>query len=187
MNEHQFVTVFYRYNRFAPAIILLYVLAFGAFFYISMDLSPWVTVVGFLALIFPPIYGAIRKKSLFNLRTWDERRLTFTPEFIQVGEVKYPITDIRMALHINGFEGFAYSRKNKWIARNSIYGDQNYLSFRVDKKVQDFQFYIKNYKAYVSLYDVIDQWKKKGVKLVLKESFSFEFVRDQVLRFAGKI
>lgn len=152
-----------------------------------MSLSAWVTGIGFAVLIFPPVFGAIRKKSLFSLRNWDERKLILTPDHIQVGEVKYPIADLRIALHVHGFEGFSYSKNNKWISRNSIYGDQNYLSFRLNKKVQDFQFYLSNYSAYNSLYEVIRHWKERGVPLVLKESFEFGFVRDQVLRFAGKI
>ena len=187
MNTNQLITVFYRYNRFAPVIIVLYVLVFGAFFYMSMDMKPWVTVIGFAVLIFPPLYGAIRKKSLFSLRTWDERKLILTPDHIQVGEVKYPIADLRIALQVHGFDGFAYSKNNKWITRNSIYGDQNYLSFRLNKKVEDFQFYLKDYNAYIALYEVIKEWKNQKIPLVLKESFEFDFVRDQVLRFAGKI
>ena len=183
MSDHQLTTVFYRYNRFAPVIIILYVLVFGAFFYMSMGMPAYVTGIGFVILILPPIIGAIRKKSFFNLRSWDQRKLTFHPSYIQVGEQQFPTAGLKIALHIHGFEGFAYSKNNKWITRNSIYGDQNYLSFRQEKKVQDFQFYLRDYKAYESLCNVTEAWKSSGVTLVVKEQFKREFVREQVKRF----
>ena len=186
MSNQQFTTVFYRYNRYALVIIILYVLVFGAFFYISMKMPPYVTGVGFAVLILPPIIGAVRKKSIFSLRTWDKRKLTFTPDFVKVGEQQFRVANLKIALYVNGFEGFAYSRNNKWITRNTIYGDRNYLSFRTEKAVEDFQFYLHDYKAYQALYEVIEVWKSNGVKIVVKEAFPPQFVRDQVSRFAGK-
>jgi hypothetical protein len=162
------------------------VLVFGAFFYISMKMPPYVTGIGFAVLIMPPIIGAVRKKSLFSLRTWDQRKLIFTPEYIKIGEKQFRVSDLKIALYVNGFEGFAYSKNNKWISRNTIYGDRNYLSFRNEKGVEDFQFYLHDYKAYQSLYEVVEGWKSNGVKLVVKEAFTQQFVKDQVNQFAGK-
>jgi hypothetical protein len=186
VSNQQFTTVFYRYSRYALVIIILYVLVFGAFFYISMKMPPYVTGIGFALLILPPIVSAVRKKSIFSLRTWDQRKLTLTPTHIQVGDKQFQVKDLKIALFVNGFEGFSYSRNNKWITRNSIYGDRNYLSFRSEKSVEDFQFYLHDYKAYLALYEVLEAWKKNEVKVVVKESFSQQFVRDQVNRFAGK-
>jgi hypothetical protein len=182
MSEPQLTTVFYRYNRYAPVIILLYVAAFVTFFFISLSLSPIISAVGFLLLILPPIYGAIRKKSIFSLRRIDERRLTLTPTHIQVGDVQFDVSDLKIALYIGGFEDFRYSKNNKWITQNSIYGDQNHLSFRTAKGVENFQFYLRDYKAYQSLCAVADAWKSAGVKVAVKEQFTREFVRDQVNR-----
>ena len=186
MSDKQFTTVFYRYNRYALVIIILYVLVFGAFFYISMRMPPYVTGIGFAVLILPPIIGAVRKKSIFSLRTWDKRKLTFTPTHIKVGDREYRVINLKIALFVNGFEGFAYSRNNKWITRNTIYGDRNYLSFRTEKTVEDFQFYLHDYKAYLALYEVINAWKDSEMKLVVKEAFPQQFVKDQVNKFAGK-
>jgi hypothetical protein len=186
VSNAQFTTVFYKYNRYALVIIILYVLVFGVFFYISMKMPPYVTGIGFAVLILPPIIGAIRKKSIFSLRTWDKRKLVLTPTQVQVGEQQFAVKDLKIALFVSGFEGFSYSKNNKWITRNSIYGDRNYLSFRREKSVEDFQFYLRDYKAYLALYEVLEAWKKTEVKVVVKESFSPQFVRDQVNRFAGK-
>jgi hypothetical protein len=120
------------------------------------------------------------------LRRWDERKLTCTPTHVKVGEKQYDVADLKIALFVNGFEGFSYSKNNKWITRNSIYGDRNYLSFRSEKAVEDYQFYLHDYKAYLALYEVVEAWKSNGVKLVVKEAFTPQFVRDQVNRFAGK-
>ena len=157
MSDQQFITIFYKYNRYALVIIILYVLVFGAFFYISMKMSHYISAVGFIVLILPPIIGAVRKKSIFSLRTWDTRRLVLTPAHIKVGEQEFSVSNLKIAIYVNGFEGFSYNRKNRnrWIARNSIYGDGNYLSFRSEKSVEDFQFYLKDYKAYLALYEVL--------------------------------
>lgn len=185
MENKQLITVFYRYNRFAPVIILLYVAVFVVFFFMSRDLPSYVQMIGFGVLVLPPVVGAIGKKSFFNLRTWDERKLTLHREYILVGEVKYPVANLKIALHIHGFDGFAYSKNNKWISRNTIYGDQNYISFKSDKKVEDFQFFLKDFKAYEAVCDVAEAWKADGVTVVVKEQFKRAFVRDQVQRFVG--
>lgn len=185
MNSNQLTTVFYKYNRFAPVIIILYVLVFVVFFFISRDLPGYVSLIGFAVLILPPIIGAIRKKSFFNLRSWDERKLTLTPTAIQVGDQQFAVAELKIALHIHGFEGFSYSKNNKWITRNSIYGDQNYLSFKLGKQVEDYQFFLRDYNAYEALCNVAAAWKSSGVILVVKEQFKREFVRDQMQRFVG--
>ena len=136
-NTQQLSVVFYRYNRYSLVIILLYVLIFVSFFYYSTKMPAWVGGAGFVILIFPAIYGAIRKKSVFSLRRIDERKLTFTPTHISIGERQYAVEDLKIALYIGGFENFSYSRNNKWITRNTIYGDQNHLSFKINKKVED--------------------------------------------------
>lgn len=166
-------------------IIALYVIVFVVFFFLSRDWPSYVQLTGFGILVLPPILGAIRKKSFFNLRSWDERKLTLNREYIQVGEVQYPVKELKIALHIHGFDGFAYSKNNKWISRNTIYGDQNYISFKRDKKVEDFQFFLKDFKAYEALCDVAEAWKADGVTVVIKEQFNRKFVRDQVQRFVG--
>ena len=183
--KDQVTTVFYRYNRFAPVIIVLYVVVFVVFFFVSRDFPAYVQLIGFAVLVLPPILGAIRKKSFFNLRTWDERKLTFHRDYIQVGEVQYPVKELKIALQIFGFDGFAYSKNNRWISRNTIYGDQNYISFKREKKVEDYQFFLKDYKAYVALCEVAEAWKADGVTIVVKEQFDRAFVRDQVQRFVG--
>jgi hypothetical protein len=96
--------------------------------------------------------------------------------------VQFDVSDLKIALYIGGFEDFRYSKNNKWITQNSIYGDQNHLSFRTAKGVEDFQFYLRDYKAYQSLCAVADAWKSAGVKVAVKEQFTREFVRDQVNR-----
>lgn len=184
MSEPRLTTIFYRYNRYAPVIIVLYIVVFVSFFYISRGLPQYVSVIGVVLLIFPPIYGAIRKNSIFSLRRVDERRLTITPTHIQVGEQQYAVGELRIALYIGGFEDFKYSKNNKWITQNSIYGDQNHLSFRTAKGVEDFQFYLRDYKSYQSLCAVADAWKLSGVSLVVKEQFTREFIRDHVNRRA---
>lgn len=186
-NSQQLTTIFYRYNRFAPVIILLYVVVFVSFFFVSRGLPAYVGGIGFAVLILPPIYVAIRKKSKFSLRRIDERKLTLTPTYIQIGDRQYPVAALKIALYIGGFENFRYSKNNKWITQNSIYGDQNYLSFRVEKKVDDYQFFLRDYKAYEDICAVADAWKQAGVSIVIKEQFTRAFVREHVNRSMGKI
>lgn len=180
MSEPQLTTLFYRYNRFAPVIIVLYVVVFVTFFFISRGMPAYATGIGFAILIVPPIYGAIRKKSFFSLRRIDDRRLILTATHIKVGELEWLVSELKIALYIGGFENFKYSKNNKWITQNSIYGDQNHLSFRAGKKVEDFQFFLRDYKSYEALCAVTDAWKTAGNSLVVKEQFTRDFVRRHV-------
>ena len=109
MSDPRLTTIFYRYNRYAPVIIILYIVVFVSFFYISRGLPQYVSLIGVVLLIFPPIYGAIKKNSIFSLRRVDERRLTITPTHIQIGDQQYAVAELRIALYIGGFEDFKYS------------------------------------------------------------------------------
>lgn len=186
MSEPQLTTIFYRYNRFAPVIIVVYVVLFVSFFFISRDMPAYVSAIGFAILIFPAIFGAIRKKSIFSLRRIDDRRLILNATHIKVGDQQYLVSDLKIALYIGGFENFKYSKNNKWITQNSIYGDQNHLSFRVGKNVEDFQFFLRDYKSYEALCTVTDAWKSAGNSLVVKEQFTREFVRKHVQQLGLK-
>ena len=173
-------TIFYKYNRYALVIVILYVLVFGAFLYFTPRLPRYVTIAGFAILILPPIIAAIRNKSRFTIRRVDERRLILTPTHIQIGEAQYPVAGLKIALYIAGFDNFKYSKRNKWITQNTIDGDQNHLSFKVNGKVEDLQFFLRDFKAYENLCSVVDGWLTGGISIVVKEQFKRDFVREHV-------
>ena len=177
-------TIFYKYNRYALVIIILYVLVFVTFFYFTTRMPMYATVTGFAVFILPPIIAAIRNRSVFTIRRVDERRLTLTPAHIQIGDMQLAVADLKIALYIGGFDNFKYSKRRKWITQNTIDGDQNHLSFKLNGKVEDLQFFLRDYKSYESLCSVVDAWLSAGVPVVIKEQFKRDFVRKQVEEYS---
>jgi hypothetical protein len=180
-------TIFYKYNRYALVIIILYVLVFVTFFYYTTRMPMYATVTGFAILILPPIIAAIRNKSVFTIRRVDERRLTLTPAHIQIGDMQLAVADLKIALYIGGFDNFKYSKRRKWITQNTIDGDQNHLSVKLNGKVEDLQFFLRDYKSYESLCSVVDAWLSAGISIVIKEQFKRDFVRKQVEEYSKPI
>jgi hypothetical protein len=64
----------------------------------------------------------------------------------------------------------------------AAYGVNNELLFTCKGVAYDHEFHLRNYHDYSILCRLIDEWKAAGVKIVVKESFTREFVEKQQAR-----
>lgn len=182
MSQHQLATVFYKYKSFASGKLILYAAFAIGFFFIASG-NTFLMVIWAVFLIVPPMIAAIRQKSFFSLRAWDDRKLTITPDYVQVGDVKYEFEGIEtIAIYLGGFYGFGYGRRSRsnpnGIGR--VNGDDTVLAFRYKGATQSYQFFLRDFDSYVAICHIIDEWKKSGKSFVLKEQFSRDYIREQI-------
>ena len=131
----------------------------------------------------PLVYGAISKKTIFNFRALDNRQLALSSSYIKVGREKYPIKEVDIELHVNAYDGFIYRiRREGLLTPQAAYGVNNELLFTCKGVRYDHEFHLRNYNDYTTLYRLIDEWKAAGVTIVVKESFTREFVEKQYAR-----
>ncbi|WP_207511997.1 hypothetical protein [Longitalea luteola] len=184
MPETVLTTVIYKYNPYARFIVVLYIVSMLVLCALVSEVIPMYIV--WLALCFwamPLVYGAISQKTVFNFRTIDNRRLTFTAAYIQVGHQKYSIRDIKIDLHINAYDGFIYHIRREGLLKPQItYGDNNALVIYCNGVVYDFDFHLPDYDGYTILCTLVDQWRAAGAQLTVKETFTREFVNKQQAR-----
>jgi hypothetical protein len=181
MRETELTTLIYKYNPYARFFVVLYILGTYFICLFTRDLLPMYMIWMALCIwTIPLVYAGISKKTVFNFRALDTRQLTFSPSFIKVGKQQYPIMDLVLELHINAYDGFIYRiRREGLLTPQTTYGINNVLFFQYKGVAYDFEFHLRDHTDYATLYQVIDQWKAAGVQVIVKESFTREFVNKQ--------
>lgn len=180
--EHKLTTVFYRYKRFAGGKLILYAVGAVGLFFVARHNTFFLALWAVL-LIIPPVLIAIRRKSFFSPRVWDDRKLTITADYIQVGVEKYEFTNVEtVAIYLGGFYGFRYGQRQRRDRNdgNDAPGDDNVLAFRHKGVTQSYQFFLRDFNSYAAICHIIDAWKNSGKSFVLKEQFSRDYIREQI-------
>jgi hypothetical protein len=135
----------------------------------------------------PLVYAGVSKKTVFNFRSLDSRLLTLSSSAIRVGRERFPIRDTSIELQINAYEGFVYRIRHEGLLQpQATYGVNNVLLFTCKGTTYDFEFYLRDHNDYSTLCQLVDQWKQAGVKIMVKEAFTREFVDKQYLRMSRK-
>jgi hypothetical protein len=183
MANYKLTTVFYKYKRFAGGWIVIYALLVIVLFFLAKGNTLLVMLLVAVMLV-PPLIVALRKKSIFTLRSWDDRKLTLTPDYIQVGDEQYAFADVQaVAIYLGGYKGLYEERwRNRWgtkLGKGSVVGDNNVLAFRYQGKAQSYEFFLSSYDSYAAICHIIGKWKESGKSLVLKEQFSRDHIKQQ--------
>ncbi|HEX6427778.1 MAG TPA: hypothetical protein VF008_08840 [Niastella sp.] len=184
MRETELTTLIYKYNPYARFFVVLYILSTYFICLFTRDLLPMYII--WLALCIwtiPLVYAGISKKTVFNFRALDTRQLTMSASYIKVGKEKYPIGEVVIELHINAYDGFVYRiLREGLLTPQATYGVNNELLFTYKGVKYDHEFHLRDHTDYTTLCQLIDQWKQTGVKLIVKEAFTREFVDKQYAR-----
>ena len=188
MRETELTTLIYKYNPYARFLVVLYIISM---FFICLFTSDWLPMyIIWLALCLwaiPLVYAAVSKKTVFNFRALDSRFLTLSQSFIKVGKQQFPIQDITIELHVNAYDGFMYRiRREGLLTPQTTYGVNNVLLFTYQGVTYDYEFHLRNYADYTMLCELTNRWQGAGVKLILKEAFTREFVNKQYARLMKK-
>jgi hypothetical protein len=188
MRETELTTLIYKYNPYARFLLVLYVMSM---FFICLFISDWLPMyVIWLALCLwaiPLVYAAVSKKTVFNFRALDSRLLTLSQSFIKVGKQQFPINDITVELHVNAYDDFIYRIRSEGVLTpQATYGINNVLLITYKGVTHDHEFHLRNHDDYTRLCELTDKWQAAGVKLILKEAFTREFVNKQYVRLNKK-
>ena len=188
MRETELTTLIYKYNPYARFLVVLYIISM---FFICLLTSDWLPMyIIWLALCLwaiPLVYAAVSKKTVFNFRAIDSRFLTMSQSFIKVGKQKFPIQDITIELHIQSYDNFIYRiRREGLLIPQTAYGINNVLLVTYKGVTYDYEFHLRNYADYSTLYELTDRWQSAGVKLIFNAAFTREFVNKQYARLMKK-
>jgi hypothetical protein len=168
-------------------VLVLFILASCA---LIMYLEKTWAVIFFVALLFGlPVYAGFRN-TVFSFRALDKRLLRFDREGIQVGDEFFRIHDLSaVILHVDSFYGFRSAARSTLIpgSRETLYGDQNQISFRFYRKHHQYRFLLGNGRAYLALYVLMASWRKRGVKIVLTETFPYDVVLAEIRKAEEEI
>jgi hypothetical protein len=181
MQETVLTTLIYKYNPYARFWVVLYIVSFFLISVFTFDQLPmYIVSLALCIWSMPLVYAGISKKTVFNFRALDSRLLTLSQSFIKVGGKRYPTRDLLIEIHLNAYDGFIYRiRREGLLTRQLTYGVNNELFFTCEGVRYDHEFHLRDYKDYTTLCQLIDQWKAAGVRLIVKESFTREFVDKQ--------
>jgi Ca2+/Na+ antiporter len=176
-------TTVYKYKRSAPWMLVLVVLATGLFFYYSSALSPLINLLGIVLLIFFAVYAVLRPKSIFSLRSVDDRKLEITPDELIWGTLRMPIHDVeKLDLYIFAFDTFKHLGTGLIGSKTTVteYGDRNTIAFIYRGVKYDLIFYLGTFNHYEILIKIIQRWREKGIEFSARSAFEDSYIREQV-------
>jgi len=177
-------TLLYKYNPYARFILCLYASFILVLYMFTCDkVPPYLINLGLCVMLMPLVYGAISKKTIFNFRAWDNRPLTLASSYIQIGKQQFNVADLKIELHVHAYDGFLFRvRRKGLLIPQSTYGDNNVLNFQYQGQHYDVEFLLRDYDSYITLIQLIEEWKALGVPITVKEIFNRDFVRKQYAR-----
>ena len=97
----------------------------------------------------------------------------------------YPIEEIEAAvLYLEAFRGFKYrDRITTGRTNTTSDGDNNKISFRVQKEVLDFTFQLDYFSEYWSLKRWMTLWAERGINVYVEKVFEDDFIIQEMTNF----
>jgi hypothetical protein len=184
MRETILSTLIYKYNPYARFLVVLYIVSMLLIFVFACEIIPMYILWMVLCIwAIPLVYAGISKKTVFNFRSIDKRLLILSPRFIKIGKEQYPVKEVSVDLQINAYDGFIYRiRQAGLLQAQTAHGNNNVLLFTYKGVTYDNEFHLSNYSSYLTLCELVDQWRAAGVHITVKETFTREFVSKQYER-----
>jgi hypothetical protein len=187
-SAQQFITTLvYQYKRYAPWMLVGYCLMILGFFILSA-LLPTTAVIIYCAVLFAlPVYAAIYPKSVFSVRSWDDRKLCIGAENISWEGRDMPVGELEnLEIYIFAFDDFKH-REDGFNGRQHEAiepGDENKLDFDFQGKSFDFTFFLSDYAQYTDLLQIIENWEHAGYAYHARAAFEPEYIARE-MRFFG--
>jgi Ca2+/Na+ antiporter len=179
-------TTVYKYKRAAPWMVVLIALSTVLFFLFSNSTYPFMSVIGIVLLFLIAIYAALRPKSIFSLRSVDERKLVLTPEEIIWGTWRMGIHEVdNLEIYIHSFDSFKHSgtRNKRTMEYSTEYGDRNSIAFVYCGIKYNLTFYLGTFIHYDTIFHIMQSWREKGIEFSARSAFSDSYIREHVKHF----
>lgn len=164
----------------------LMVLGTVLFFFFSSALPAYVNLIGIALLIFLAIYAVLRPRSIFSIRSVDDRKLELTPDELIWGTLRIPIGEVeKLDVYIFAFDTFKHHTTSLMGRKATVteYGDKNTLAFTYRGVTYDLIFYLGTFKHYDVLVRIIQSWRQKGIDFSARSAFEDSYIREQVKKF----
>jgi len=184
MQETVLSTLIYKYNPYARFLVVLYIVSMLLLCLFTCDIIPLYIIWTALCIwAIPLVYAGISKKTVFNFRSLDSRLLTLSNSVIKIGAERYPVKEVSIELYINAYDGFIYRIRQEGLLKPQLaHGNNNMLLFTYKGVSYDNEFYLSNYASYITLCELVDQWRTAGVRITVNENFTRESVSKQYER-----
>ncbi|MBO9634265.1 MAG: hypothetical protein J7578_14210 [Chitinophagaceae bacterium] len=176
-------TTVYKYRPYAPLMIILLVLITLFLFFSHLG------ILGVPLLFMVAIFAAIRPKSIFSVRSVDDRNLVFTPHELIWGNLVMPVEQIeKLEIYIHAFDNFRYIGNNSGGGKSYIseYGDRNKIAFKYRNVSYDLTFFLGTFEHYDILVRIIQTWREKEIDFSARSAFSDSYIREQTWKFAQR-
>lgn len=176
------ITTVYKYKRAAPWMIGLTALATILFFFFSSAFPSFVSGLVVALLIFLAIYAALRPKSIFSVRSVDDRELVFTPDELIWGTLQMPMDELeKLEIYIYAYDTFKHQNTG-FVGRKTFtteYGDRNTITFVYRGVSYDLIFYLGTFSHYDTLIQIMQRWHEKGIAFSARSAFTDSYIREQ--------
>ena len=170
-------------------MIGVYCVLLVALFMLSPQLPS--VLVGIVAaiLLLIPIYGAIRPKSFFSVRSVDERKLSIGTESMRWDGMTIPIKEVTdLKIYLFAFDNFRHEEMGASGLRTTTteFGDQNKLNFVFQDNEYDFTFYLGDFLQYQTMLKIIKVWQDAGYEVSARSAFDYSYIQKQVEYYARR-
>jgi hypothetical protein len=198
-NTELFVqTVYYKPNRYAfRNMIFLLAMLVAAFASMALMNTAGAIILVLLLIAVPVLLSFVTGNKWFSVNAAYDEPLIFEPDALQVSDEYFSIRDLEdVVFYIHSFYGFRYhtSRLPGFEGtgfdlaitggNRSEYGDKNEFHFKALGKEYTCQFLLGSGRAWYAMYQIMEAWKMQGKAIVIKEEFPFDFVEQEIARFA---
>jgi hypothetical protein len=171
-------TVFYKQSKNAHwnLILLLLGLVFSFIGLAIFDnvLFPIIVVIALFAI---PLYAGLTHKGWFSFSSYDERKLRFDSEGFSIGTTKYNIETIDLLkCHLHSYFALRLLERYRFgiPVYTSEYGNENILSYSINKKVYRIKFVLARQQSYLALRKILLIWKSNYPQISFTERYTID-------------
>jgi len=186
MTIPRLTTMVYKYKRYAPWMVAAYAWATVLFFAFCPSLSPLIVLIAMILFVAVAVYAGLRTKSIFSIRSVDERKLTLTLDELVWGNWLIPITELEdLEVYIHAFNSFRHQETgyNRRKIVTVEYRDRNQLSFTYRGAKYDLTFYLGTFEHYETLLKILRSWREAGILFSARSAFDDSYIREHVNRY----
>ena len=187
MNRISIAVPVYLYKKYAPWMLISYCILLLCLFAFSAVMPPAATAIASAIVLGLPIYVAVYPKSIFSIRSWDERKLTIGSDSISWDGKDMPVGSLaNLEIYIFSFDNFKHTELGPRGRETTVIeaGDQNKLEFDFSGDSFDFTFYLASFEEYNTLVEIVAVWQASAVACSARSAFEDDFVRQEVKRWA---
>ncbi len=171
-------TLFYKQSKNAHWNLILLLLGlvfvFIGFTIFDNTLFPIIVLIALFAI---PIYAGLSRKSWFSFSSYDERKLRFDVTGFSIGTHQIPIQMIDLLqCHLHSYYDLRLLQSYGlgMPVYISEYGNENILTYSINKKMYHIKFVLARKSSYLALRQILLHWKSYYPQVTFTERYTIE-------------